>query len=128
MLSQTATYALQAMAFLAAHRDEGPILSQTISQEMKIPKNFLSKILNRLVQEGLIQSIRGTGGGFVLAKNPSKISMRDVVALFMKLDDYKNCFLAIKKCDGSCTLHPQWKSIAEQIEAMLDDTTVDKML
>jgi len=128
MLSQTATYALQAMAFLAAHRDEGPILSQTISQEMKIPKNFLSKILNRLVQEGLIQSIRGTGGGFVFTKDPSKISMRDVVALFMKLDYYKNCFLAIKKCDGSCTLHPQWKGIAEQIKAMLDDTTVDKML
>ena len=51
MLSQTATYALQAMAFLATHKDEGPILSQTISEEMKIPKNFLSKILNRLVQE-----------------------------------------------------------------------------
>ena len=128
MLSQTATYALQAMAFLAAHKDEGPILSQTISEEMKIPKNFLSKILNRLVQEGLIQSIRGTGGGFVLAKNPSKITMRDVVSLFMRLDDYKKCFLALKKCDGSCALHPRWKGISEQIEAMLDETTIDKML
>lgn len=128
MLSQTATYALQAMAFLATHKEEGPILSQTISEEMKIPKNFLSKILNRLVQEGLIQSIRGTGGGFVLAKDPSKIRMRSVVALFMKLDDYKNCFLATKECDGSCALHPRWKGIAEQIEAMLDDTTIDKML
>ena len=128
MLSQTATYALQAMAFLAAHRDKGPVLSQTISREMSIPKNFLSKILNRLVQEGLIQSIRGTGGGFVLAKDPSKIKMRDVAALFMKLNDYKTCFLALKKCDGSCALHPRWKGIAEQIEAMLDDTTVDKML
>lgn len=128
MLSKTATYALQAMAFLAGHKDEGPVLSLTISQEMNIPKNFLSKILNRLVQEGLIQSIRGTGGGFVLAKDPSKIKMRDVVALFMKLDDYKNCFLALKECDGACALHPRWKGIAEQIEAMLDDTTVDKML
>ena len=128
MLSQTATYALQAMAFLAGHKDEGPILSRTISKEMKIPKNFLSKILNRLVQEGLIQSIRGTGGGFVLAKDPSKTRMRDVVSLFMKLDDYKNCFLGLKKCDGSCAIHPRWKLIAKQIEAMLDETTIDKML
>ena len=128
MLSQTATYALQAMAFLATHKDEGPILSQTISKEMKIPKNFLSKILNRLVQEGLIQSIRGTGGGFVLARDPSEISMRDVVALFMKLDDYKKCFLGLHSCDGSCALHPRWKAIAEQIEAMLDETTIDKVL
>ena len=128
MLSQTATYALQAMAFLAGHKDEGPILSQTISQEMNIPKNFLSKILNRLVQEGLIQSIRGTGGGFVLAKDPSDISMRDVVSPFMKLDDYTNCFLDLKECDGSCALHPRWKGIAEEIEAMLDETAIDKML
>lgn len=128
MLSQTATYALQSMAFLAAHKDEGPILSQTISREMGIPKNFLSKILNRLVQAGLVQSIRGTGGGFVLAKNASSISMRDVVSLFMKLDDYKKCFLALKECDGSCALHPRWKRIAEQIESMLDETTIDKML
>lgn len=128
MLSQTATYALQAMAYLAAHRDEGPILSQTISEEMKIPKNFLSKILNRLVQQGLVQSVRGTGGGFVLASNPSRIRMRDVVSCFMKLDDYKKCFLGLKKCDGSCALHPRWKSIAEQIETMLNETAIDEML
>ena len=59
MLSKTATYALQAMAFLADHRDEGPVLSQTISQEMKIPKNFLSKILNRLVQKGSLNQSEG---------------------------------------------------------------------
>ena len=128
MLSQTATYALQAMAFLAGRKDDGPILSQTISQEMKRPKNFLSKIMNRLVQEGLVHSIRGPGGGFVLAKDPSDISMRDVVSPFMKLNDYKQCFLSIKKCNGSCALHPRWKGIADQIESMLDQTTIDKVL
>ena len=54
--------------------------------------------------------------------------MREVVSPFMKLDDYKNCFLALKECDGACALHPRWKKIAGQIEAMLDQTTIDRML
>ncbi len=128
MLSQTATYALKAMAYLAAHGKEDPILSQTISRDMEIPRNFLSKILNRLVQEGLIRSIRGTGGGFVLAGPPGDIRMRQVVAPFMKMEDYTQCFLSVNKCDGSCALHPRWKNIARQIEAMLDETTIDKVL
>jgi hypothetical protein len=46
----------------------------------------------------------------------------------MKLDDYKKCFLGLKKCDGSCALHSRWKSIAEQMEAMLNETAIDEML
>lgn len=127
MLSQSATYALLAMAYLAAHRGGGPVLSQTIAEERKIPKNFLSKILNRLVQEGFVHSIRGTGGGFVLARDPSRIRMREVVSLFMRLDDYKRCFLGLETCDGTCALHDRWKAVAEEIEAILEETTLDQI-
>ena len=127
MLNQTAIYAVRAMGFLATQKAEEPILSRTIAREMDIPKNFLSKILNRLVQAGLIHSVRGRNGGFVLSTSPSKIRIRDVVDLFMKLEDYQQCFLGLKKCDGSCGLHIRWKIIAEQFEKMLNDTTVDRI-
>jgi len=64
---------------------------------MQIPVNFLSKILNRLVQAGLIRSIRGRNGGFVMAKSPSDIFIRDIVDFFMKLDSYKRCFFGLEK-------------------------------
>jgi len=128
MLSQTAIYALRAMGYLATHEDEGPILSQTIAEKMDIPKNFLSKIMNRLVQSGLVQSIRGTKGGFLLAKKPQEISMSEVASLFTKLDDYRKCFLGFKECDESCGVHEQWRKIADQIEKMLYDTTIDNIL
>ena len=127
MLNQTAIYAIRAMGFLASEKEGKLILSSTIAKEMGIPQNFLSKIMNRLVQAGFVQSIRGRNGGFVLAAKPSEIRIRDVVDLFAKLDDYKQCFLGLKKCDGSCGLHIRWNIIVEQFERMLDDTTIDQI-
>ena len=59
MLSQTSLYAIRAMGFLASESgmDKKPILGKIIAEEMKIPANYLSKILNRLVHAGLIRSI-----------------------------------------------------------------------
>ena len=128
MLNQTAIYAIRAMGFLAEQKEGLPVLSSTIAKEMEIPKNFLSKILNRLVQAGIIRSIRGRRGGFVLAVAPSEIRVRDVADLFMKLDDFKKCFLGLGRCNGSCGLHIRWKIIIEQFEMLLDETTVDRVL
>jgi len=128
MLNQTAIYAIRAMGFLAEQEEGIPVLSSTIAHEMEIPKNFLSKILNRLVQAGTIRSIRGRRGGFVLAGPPSEIRVRDVADLFMKLDDFKKCFLGLSRCNGSCGIHIRWKIIVEQFEKLLDETTVDRVL
>lgn len=127
MLSQTGIYALKAMGYIASQTDETPVLSQTISNHTKIPQNFLSKILNRLVQVGMIRSIRGRGGGFVLAKPASEIFLKDVVGLFMKLDDFKRCFLGNLKCDGTCGLHKKWKLIADQFDALLSETSISQI-
>ncbi len=128
MLSQTGIYAIRAMSYIATQQeDEKPLLSRTIAEEMQIPVNFLSKILNRLVQAGLIRSIRGRNGGFIMARPSSEICVREVVDLFMQLGDYKYCLLGLKKCDGSCGLHHRWSNITEQFDMMLDETTIDKV-
>ena len=124
MLSQTGIYALRAMSFLAGQDGETPVLSATIAEEMNIPKNFLSKILNRLVQSGLVISMRGRQGGFVLAKPAQEITVRNVVDLFMKLDDFKKCFLVIDTCKGTCGFHKRWAVITDQCEKMLDETSI----
>lgn len=128
MLNQTAIYAIRAMGFLAKQQDDGPILSSSIAAEMEIPRNFLSKILNRLAQAGLISATRGRGGGVQLARPASKIMLYEIVELFMRLDDFKRCFLGISRCDGNCGLHLRWRIISEQFEKLLNETTVDQIL
>ena len=128
MLNQTAIYALRAMGFLAGQNTAEPVLSSLIAEEMEIPHNFLSKILNRLAQAGLILATRGRKGGVRLARPGSDILLYEVVDLFMKVDDYKKCFLGMRKCDGSCGLHLRWRIISEQFEKMLNETTIDQIL
>ncbi|MBW1777479.1 MAG: Rrf2 family transcriptional regulator [Deltaproteobacteria bacterium] len=127
MLSQTGIYALRAMGYLANQETGEPILTQVISEKTGIPKNFLSKILNRLVQGGLVQSVRGRGGGFVLARPANEIYLKDVVGLFMKMDDFKNCFLGVDTCNGKCGLHEKWHTIVVEFEKMIGETAVDQI-
>ena len=128
MLNQTAIYAIRAMGYLASQDNDHPILSSRIAKEMDIPHNFLSKILNRLAQAELIHATRGRRGGVKLARPGSEIFLHEVVDLFMKIDDYKKCFLGLHKCDGSCGLHLRWRIISEQFEKMRNDTTIDNVL
>ncbi len=127
MLSQTATYALRAMAFLASRTSDRPVLSKTIADEMEIPRNFLSKIMHRLVQEKLVRSTRGTNGGFTLTRKPSDITMMNVIELFMDVSAYSSCFLGRKNCDGKCGLHGRWKPISDEINDLLVNTTLEEV-
>ncbi len=128
MLSQTAMYALRAMAYLGRNGREKPVLSQTIAQEMRVPKNFLSKILNRLVQEGLVDSVRGTGGGFVLSRDPHTIRLLDVVRLFMNLDSYRQCLLGQPDCNGGCRMHKKWAKAQQGLDQLLEKSVIADML
>ena len=125
MLSQTAVYALLAMGFIAANQNGKPVLSKTIAAGAKIPQNFLSKIMNRLVQAGYLNSVRGTNGGFTLSRSADTISLREIVDLFMPSDSFTGCFLGRPECDGNCSLHDQWAPIAERFLNLLEKTTVD---
>jgi Rrf2 family protein len=127
MLNKTAIYAIRAMKFLAEQNSEKPVLSSTIASEMNIPHNFLSKILNRLTQAGVIVSTRGRGGGVTLSNPSSDIFLFEVVNLFMKVDDYKRCLLGLNKCDGRCGLHSHWRIITKQFEKMLNETSIAQL-
>lgn len=127
MLSQTAIYALRAMGYLADQDASEPVLSSLIASEMEIPQNFLSKILNRLTQAGLIVAIRGRNGGVRLARPAEETKLYAIVNLFMTVDDYKKCMLGLKQCDGSCGLHLRWRIISEQFDKILNETTIDQI-
>jgi len=126
MLSQTAIYALKAMGYIANQPADKPVLSKLISEELNIPQNFLSKIMHRLVQAGYLKSQRGTGGGFVLARKPNSITLKEIVSLFMDINEFEECFLGNPKCDGSCGLHDKWKPISERFISMLEKNTIEK--
>ena len=77
-LSKKSDYGLIALKHLAQHADES-VSAREIASEYNIPAELLAKVLQRLARKGLVQSQQGMNGGYVLARDPSKISIVDVV-------------------------------------------------
>lgn len=127
MLSQTAMYALRAIGHIAKSDPSHPVLSSDLSEQLEIPRNYLSKIMNRLVQAGYLTSKRGTNGGFLLAKKANEVTIEDIVSLFMNVDHFDRCFLGGRECDGACRLHSQWKPIMRQFRKLLSRNTIDTL-
>lgn len=78
-VSRSAGYGLLAVGYIAQHRDEKIILSDTISKKYDIPLEYLLKIMQQLVRAGVLRSKRGPRGGFSLAKSPNKITMLEIL-------------------------------------------------
>ena len=77
-LSKKADYGLIALKHLALHSEES-VSAREIASEYRIPAELLAKILQRLARKGLLLSQQGTHGGYVLARDPSRISIVDVI-------------------------------------------------
>jgi Rrf2 family protein len=77
-LSKKADYGLIALKHLAMHA-EVSISAREIAAQYHIPAELLAKVLQRLARKGLLVSQQGTNGGYVLARDPSRISIVDVV-------------------------------------------------
>ena len=78
-LSQSVTYALQALLQLAESGDGVLITRGKLAATGQMPERFLLEILHDLVKRGILRSTRGGGGGFALARHPEEISLLDVV-------------------------------------------------
>jgi len=78
-LSTRARYGARAMVELAIYGTEVPVQAKEISRRQDIPVSYLSQLLHALRRAGLVRSIRGARGGYVLARPPSAISLLEIL-------------------------------------------------
>jgi Rrf2 family protein len=125
--SRKVDYALRAMAYLAsAPRDRVTLVSE-IAEAQDIPKDFLSKILKDLVNRGLVRSHLGPGGGYSLARDPSRITFREVHEAIEGPLLVMDCGLGTDMCSqhDACTQLPVWREIERTISELLDRVTME---
>ncbi|MFO0865206.1 MAG: Rrf2 family transcriptional regulator [Gemmataceae bacterium] len=78
-LTRASSYALQAVAYMAAQHKENPTASHIIAENRKIPERFLLKVLKPLVSAQVLHSVKGPNGGYRLARPASEISVLEVL-------------------------------------------------
>jgi Rrf2 family iron-sulfur cluster assembly transcriptional regulator len=112
MLTITSQYALRALSHLARQSGEA-VLGRDLAQSVEIPANYLSKVLVTLRNAGLVDTTRGSGGGYRLSRPANEIHLIDVVELFEEVSRTRSsCFLGqTRPCSETkpCTAHSAWK-------------------
>src|SRR5215468_9166571 len=78
-LTRASSYALHAVAYMAAQKQEKPIASHHIAQARGIPERFLLKVLKPLVSSMVLTSIKGPNGGYALARPANEVTMLDII-------------------------------------------------
>lgn len=118
-ISTKGSYGLAAMYELSLHYGQGHLQIRDIAEKANIPQNYLEQILATLRKEGLIQSIRGAGGGYLLSKAPNSITVYDVlVALEGEL-----CNPSDERLQP--ILHLYWGRIREDMKGVFHETLQD---
>jgi Rrf2 family protein len=79
MLSQKARYALHALIVLADHGENDPIMIAEIAERARVPRKFLEQILLDLKRRGIVRSLRGRAGGYLLGRQPKNITFAEVI-------------------------------------------------
>jgi Rrf2 family protein len=130
MLSQTAEYALRAVLYLAEHGGARTVRVAEMAGALRIPQNYLSKILHLLARAGVLVSTRGKTGGFQLAVPATRLRLYEIVAPFDRMDERRRCLLGRPRCsDGTaCAAHTRWKEVADRVTSFFRETTVADLL
>jgi Rrf2 family protein len=129
-LSTKGQYGVRAMFEIARGYPESPLTIREISERQEVSVAYLEQILNKLRRAGLIRSVKGPGGGYLLTKAPGSISIASIlkelegpVAITSCLDPEEGC----TRVEG-CVTHLLWKSLGAKIEAFLETITLSDLL
>jgi Rrf2 family protein len=116
LISQTAEYALRAVAALASHPDE-PMVTHRLAEMTRVPAGYLAKVMQSLGRSGLVNSARGVGGGFTLTRPATEISIYDIVQAVDPLQRIRTCPLGLSAHGVRlCPLHKRLDDAMKQVE------------
>ena len=130
-LTTKGQYAVRAMVNLASHPEGKPVALKDISTEEGISLAYLEQLFVKLRRGKMVKSVRGPGGGYVLAKDPASISVGEVISVVEEplnpvacLDeDSKGCERA-----ENCITQKVWKGLGDRIKEFLGSITLQDLV
>ena len=132
-ISARTEYAVLALMKLADNPERRPMQAREIATDAGIPKAFLDQLLLDLRRANIVRSIRGPGGGYVLARSPESLPLRDAIAAVeggalctpcgIKTADGAPCSRA-----GACALREVWQAVDEATDQILSSTTLASLI
>ncbi|MFT8211022.1 MAG: Fe-S cluster assembly transcriptional regulator IscR [Symbiopectobacterium sp.] len=128
-LTSKGRYAVTAMLDVALHSKEGPVPLADISERQGISLSYLEQLFSRLRKNGLVSSVRGPGGGYLLGKNANEIAVGAVISAVDESVDATRC-QGREGCQGGdcCLTHTLWRDLSDRITDFLNNITLDELV
>lgn len=129
-LSTRGRYGVRLMLDLALHYGEGPILLRDIAERQEISEKYLWQLINPLKTTGLVNSLRGAHGGYVLGKSPEAISIKAILQILEGPLCLVDCVDNPALCERSlsCISRDIWGEASKNMQQTLEDTTLAAMV
>ena len=131
MLTRKSKYGLKALLVLAEAPDGGPMLISELAERQRMPKKFLEAILLELKRAGLLHSKKGKGGGYVLGRKPTEITVGQVIRVLEGPLALTPCVsqTAYRRCEecpdeDACGVRLAMKEVRDATARILDNTTL----
>lgn len=120
--------ALRAALLLALRPSGSAFRVRELAKAMNAPATYLAKVLQTLIHAGLVQSVRGPGGGVRLARPAQDIHLWDILSVMEPVEEYEGCILGLEHCNDltPCPLHQQWCSIRQQLIESLQSVHLEQ--
>lgn len=129
-LSTRTRYGVRLMVALALNYGKGPVFLKDIAKSENISEKYLSLIIIPLRGVGLVSSIRGAHGGYNLSRDPSQITLKEIVDVLEGDCSLVECVKNPSSCARMpiCATHDIWATIGEKISDTLSAITLDAMV
>ncbi len=130
LLSKSCVYGLRAALFLA-NQEEGKFVPiRHMSDKLEISFHFLTKILQQLTAEGILESFKGPNGGVRLVKKGNEIPLIEIVMAIDGPQLLTECALGLPGCgvQNPCPLHDKWAETRDSIRDMLENSTLTELV
>lgn len=129
-LTTKGRFAVTAMIDLALRQGNGPVTLAAISQRQRISLSYLEQLFGKLRRHELVESTRGPGGGYTLARNAAEITVADIIVSVDEPIDATQCG-GKENCMGEagrCMTHDLWANLNQRMVDFLASVSLQKMV
>jgi Rrf2 family iron-sulfur cluster assembly transcriptional regulator len=132
-ITRAGEYGVLGMMYLARRSDGAArktAMIDEVSRAEKVPKSFLAKIFQNLARAGLVKSVRGAGGGFVLAKEPGDVTILEIVEAIEGKIVFQRCKQQKPDCKhiGGCALCGLFEQAQDGLKDVLTRTSLNDLI
>ncbi|MGQ9818767.1 MAG: RrF2 family transcriptional regulator [Candidatus Kapaibacteriales bacterium] len=126
LFSKQAELGIKAILFLSIQSNERLFNAKTISKELRAPKEFVAKVLQKLTYSDIVTSKKGKKGGFALKKSPKEIKLIDIIKVMDGIESFKRCVLGFENCSDNypCPVHDEWATLRDKIVDMFSKSSI----